>query len=380
MNEAQKQLLALVRAVIRGEELPACDRWADLFEIARIHGIGNLFYYAIKSKNTVPSEVLSDAKQHYMANVAQQISQEYYAAELFSAFEEKGIKYMPLKGYYMRDLYPERELRTSCDVDVLYDETDHAKVSEILEGMGFESEGKSINHEGWMKDSVTVEMHHNILSDRGTFAEYYKDVWSRLTTENGTRYQFNDEDFYVYFLAHSAKHFSFGGFGIRTVLDVYFYRLKKTLNQEYLDVELEKAHLKSFAQAIERLASVWFGDQPMDEDMKMLGDYVFDSGAYGISMHSAVMKGVSSEGSVKQTKVAYFFKTLFPGYKWMKASFPVLKKAPFLLPFAWVYRWFYVLFTDKSKYSRALKRCNAIDDQKVNKAKRILEITDIPLD
>jgi hypothetical protein len=315
-----------------------------------------------------------------MANVAQQISQEYYAEEIFARFDEKGIRYLPLKGYVMRGLYPSPEARTSCDIDVFYDKARRADVEEILTAFGFENHSDSANHGEWVKDEITVENHHELAANNGIYQEYYKDIWSRLRAVSGTKFAFSDEDYYIYLMVHAAKHFAHGGFGVRTVLDFYVYNQAKKLDREYLEKEFGKIRLTKFAAEMEKLANVWFGDETPDENSEFIGEYILKSGTYGLSTNSTAINSAGVNGSVKKAKSRYWFKTLFPSYKNMCQPYPVLKKAAILLPIMWVYRWFDVLFTRRKNVKAAMNRVQTLDEKSVDTAAKLLEITQVPID
>ena len=58
---------------------------------------------------------------------------------------------------------------------------------------------------------------------------YYGSIRDRLLPMEGKRFGFrmSSEDFYLYMLAHTYKHDSNGGTGLRSLLDVYIYRRAK---------------------------------------------------------------------------------------------------------------------------------------------------------
>ena len=380
MNENFQTFFNIIKSYLHGTALPTGLNWGAAFAFAKNHSLGNLFYLAVKNSAEIPAEVKGQMKAHFMANVAQQISQEYYAGEIFARLDEKGIKYLPLKGYVMRGLYPTPEARTSCDIDVFYDKSRREEVEEILSGFGFENHSDSANHGEWVKDEITVENHHELAANNGVYHEYYQGVWQRLNLVSGSQYVFSDEDYYIYLMVHAAKHFAHGGFGVRTVLDFYVYNQAKQLDREYLKTEFEKLQLTKFADEMEKLANVWFGDATADENSEFIGEYILKSGTYGLTTNSTAINSASANGSVKSAKKRYWFKTLFPSYKNMCQPYPVLKKAAILLPVMWVYRWFDVLFTRRKNVKAAMDRMKTLDEKSVDTAAKLLEITQVPID
>ena len=87
---------------------------------------------------------------------------------------------------------------------------------------------------------------HRAMYDKtvdGRQAEYFSDM-SRAVLREGYQftYDFNIEDFYIYMIAHIAKHFYAMGCGIRNLLDIYIYLNKygEQLDREYISSELKK--------------------------------------------------------------------------------------------------------------------------------------------
>ena len=376
---AGKTLIELINAYIRKTATPKSEEWRAVFEFAKKHSLGSMFYLALKDGKELDSvEGLREkARHHYSTQTAQQVSQEFFAQKVYDAFDKNAIKYAPIKGEKLRVLYPAPMLRTSCDVDVFYDGTKENTVKKIMSNLGFECSGKSMNHLKFQDKVVTFEMHHALNASSGKYDDYYKNVWARLIPENGFRFGFNKEDFYIYFMIHSVKHFTGGGFGVRTVLDVYFYKSKLKLDENYLRAEFEKLGLYKFAKSIEKLAFTWFGDLNSDEDTVTLSNYILSGSTYGSDKNRAAMQGVKGKRSTFGAKTAYLFKTLFPSYRSMKSLYPILKPLPFLLPFMWIYKWFHVLFARPQKFKHTARNVKSLDKNKLNQTVKIKEITGI---
>ena len=125
---------------------------------------------------------------------------------------------------------------------------------------------------------------------------------------------------------------------------------------------------------MEKLADVWFGGAESDADTEAIASYILQSSTYGIYSNNEVMQ-VGGIKSKKKARITYFFKVIFPSYKRMKTSYPVLKYLPILLPFMWVYRWFEVLFTRKENFKKTVNNIKAMDDEKIARIERVKAIT-----
>ena len=84
-----------------------------------------------------------------------------------------------------------------------------------------------------------------------------------LSESNNTsnQFYFSDNDFYVYFIVHTYKHFLNSGMGLRTVLDVYLYvsNLQEKLDFDYIEEQLKKLDAYDFEQTFRSIAFKMFG-------------------------------------------------------------------------------------------------------------------------
>lgn len=110
--------------------------------------------------------------------------------------------------------------------------------------------------------------------------EYFTDVESRLGGERPEKH-FTPEDFYLYILAHEYKHYSKGGTGLRSLLDVYVFLKAEDPDWAYVVAEAERLGLVEFEKKNRSLALHLFaGEELTAQDQDML-DYILGSGVYG---------------------------------------------------------------------------------------------------
>lgn len=378
--ESGKTLINVINAYFKGEKIPEIKDYKALYLIAQRHSLGNLLYFILSKEENVPTVVVDRLQQHFYSQTAQQMLQEYYSGLAFDEFEKRKIKYMPMKGYYLRKLYPEPEMRTSCDVDIFYDESRKEEVDAFLTGLGFTWKGRSYTDDHWEKDAITLEMHYVLAGDREFYGEYYKNVWDRLKTENGVKYEFTPEDYYIHFIVHAAKHFNHGGFGIRTVLDGYLYLKNTMLDRAYLDKEFKKINVDKFVEIFEKLTRVWFESEKADQQTETFGNYIIDSATYGTVENSRLLKSIFNKKSAKKSKTKFILSAMFLSYGAMKKKYPILKPLPFLLPFMWVYRWIEALFTKKDKIKKIKAQADTFNKDNMEKAEKMLDIAGTPRD
>jgi hypothetical protein len=327
-----------------------------------------------------------------------------------TAFSENKIYFVPLKGIIIKKLYPEKGMRQFCDYDILIHPKDANRAKAIMKQLGY-SVSNEAKAEEEVDQAVSVidckkmpifnfEIHKKLFwgNDEG----YFSKIWDRVvntnnsislddktylqngkpiddlnltggkstnnlyltngeltdnfhlpngepTDDNPNLYErkLTDEDVYLFHLAHFNSHFNErSGAGIRYLADHYFLKKelcsKSTFNREYVEDVLKQENLFEFEKRIDSITDNLF-DAPI-EDIKM--DDLYDFLANGVhgSVENKVKMNVAKEGKTK-----FFLKRAFPPYSDMCIYFSVLKKAPFLLPFCWIARFFIVLFDKKRR-------------------------------
>ena len=232
-EQEYRDLLSLVAPVVGGSG-GACVASDDktVYMLAKKHGITNLLAYAWQGRTDLDPELRKLLDTQLFSSLRQQLEQDREAKAVMAELTRAGIRHLPMKGYILRHLYPSPDMRTSCDVDIFYDREKRARVREIMEARGYTLGLSDPNHDEYMKPPfVSIEMHHNLLTDLPTVDRYYADIWERLASEDGISYRMSDEDFYIYQTVHTMKHFRQAGTGIRSVLDAFVYMHKKHMRE-----------------------------------------------------------------------------------------------------------------------------------------------------
>lgn len=301
-------------------------------------------------------------------------------------FEKNNIWYMLLKGMVIRKYYPAPELREMADNDILFDNKYSKEVYDFMTARGYKSDdyNKGYHDEYLKPPAYNFEMHRQLVSskERPKWYEYYKDVKSILikdTNENretaansesnntSNQFYFSDNDFYVYFIVHTYKHFLNSGMGLRTVLDVYLYvsNLQEKLDFDYIEEQLKKLDAYDFEQTFRSIAFKMFDENLEDrkwwdlfdvKEQEMLS-YVLDAGTYGNLENSVAHKMGYTKGEKKKTsdKAKYIFRRLFPSMDTIEEFFPFFYKHKWAIPFLYIYRIGKIPFTRRKKVAGELK-------------------------
>jgi hypothetical protein len=276
--------------------------------------------------------------------------------QLLSWMDDHQIWYMPLKGSILKNLYPKTGMRQMADNDILFDANHQYDVRDYMVAHGYDviSVAKG-NHDVYEKAPVyNFEMHTALFGilHNPSWRSYYANVRERLQKDEGNAcgYHFSDEDFYVYFLAHMAKHYQGGGTGVRSLMDIYVYNWKKgdSLDRDYIRQETDKLELSRFEQQCRGLSEKLFG-QPENFEAVTLSDeekeifaYVYGSGTYG-TLENRVRNELGKlqpEGGkpTLRSKLTYCRGRFFPSIEFMEHKYPIVIKCKLLLPLAYVWR------------------------------------------
>ncbi len=329
--------------------VPDAKRVADMdltriYEAAERHLLTGITAMALESAG-IRDEVFTEAEGRAIRKV---LLFEVERSVIFEKFSEAGIWHMPLKGAVLKDLYPKIGMRQMADNDILIDGSRLKDIRRIMESLGYSYDHGGPVHEVYHKEPLyNFEMHKNLFSPSWNekISRYYLDIKERLVQDETDpyRFHFRDEDFYIYMIAHEYKHYSVGGTGLRSLLDIYVFCMKKgdSLDWTYIREELEKLGLSAFEMKNRSLSDHLFSggaaeEKMTDEDREML-DYMINSGAYGTVDHH-VGNILERSGKRPLRRLRYVLRRIFLPWKAIRAIHTTFAKYPVLLPFLPFYR------------------------------------------
>jgi hypothetical protein len=325
-----------------------------LYRFCQFHSITAMVAMALEEAwKTTPAQedIMQKFRQTRDKAIRKNILLNTERQRILAHLESIGCWYLPLKGSLLQFDYPKFGMRQMSDNDILFDHTRAVEVHDYLLSIGYEV-GNYLQgyHDEYTKKPVyNMEMHRMLFLDYSNpvLADYYKDVKSRLILDEGSRfgYHFTHEDFYIFMVVHSFRHYYSGGVGIRTLLDthVFLNRHGSELNWEYLEQELRLLGAWDFDVECRHLARKLFSDPDAqvvltEQEQKALDVYLF-SGAYGTEQQQVEnqVKAVSDHGK-SGGKLRYLWNRLVPGMARMKDRYKILNKYPWLAPVCYAAR------------------------------------------
>lgn len=237
------------------------------------------------------------------------------------------IRYIPLKGAVIKNLYPEPWMRYSCDIDILVQEKDIEKAIGLLVKAGFTTDNKREYHDVSLYYGTThLELHFNICENIPRIDNTLSQVWKHTEPVDAYEYRETNEFFAFHILAHMLYHFLRGGSNIKQFVDFYLLRKNNMYDEEKLKQLLSGCRLGKFYKVICEFTDNIMNGKETDlthEIEKM----VFNGGLILRSKQSDNVSIAVGGGIGK-----YILKSVFIPKREMEWIYPILKKHPILLP------------------------------------------------
>lgn len=374
-------LAELVRAQLDGKKakaLPEELKFEEIVELSRKNHMDYLLMGALLNTEGLEEKESKILRAYVMQSIIKTTTQVIELKKIIRRFEEKEIVNQPMKGAKMKFIYPRPEMREMSDIDILIRQDCMEKAEDELKEMGYTLHQAIKHHDIYVKAPLMVVEAHRAMYDKtvdNNQYEYFSD-FSKTALQDGCSYtyDFKTEDFYIYMIAHMAKHFYVKGCGIRNLVDIYVYLQAKgnEMDREYIDIELKKLGLDVFTDHMESIAMDWLNHKPLSKFQQHVFDYMLDSGIYGKDENGiwnkfSEEKQKKKDVSVKQLKKWYFF----PPLSYMTEYYPWLERIPVLLPVAWGIRACRGVFMKKGTEKR--KMLYNIEKEEIQTYKEIYE-------
>ena len=266
--------------------------------------------------------------------------------------EKNGIEYIPLKGSVLRDLYPDKWLRTSCDIDVLVKEEKLAfAVGCIEKDTDFRFDKRNAHDVCMRSPKVTLELHFNLKEGMENIDGLLLRVWEYSVPEGGTcRFSLSPEFLIFHVASHMSYHFSHGGMGIRPYFDLWFLRQKTAFDENALRKMLENCGILKFYEECAKLSEVWLGDGEHSQITSAMERFSLKGDVFGSPKNEYFSQRRANPG------MAYPLRRIFISSDDLKALYPAMEKRPFLFPYYQVRRWADVLKKKRSKVGGEIRR------------------------
>jgi hypothetical protein len=384
MDPVLQTLLFYVRFALAGRvctfPIEDPDRF---FRMSRQQGFSGLLYSALSDE--ADPNLRRRFQADYYRYLTVDANQQEAIGVIRIAFGSQNIPHIFLKGAYLKRLYPYPYIRSMGDIDVLVPSEHQNSAGKTLQAIGYTLISEGPTHDQYEKGKVHVEVHPQV--DRHFDPLHQKaleGLWDRAIPEESMGYRLEVIDLGIYLLAHLAKHFRFSGIGMRQILDIGMWEnhIRETVSLDLLKNRLETAGLWRFFLTLSWLNQRWFEISPLfsepacdlgREDLEEIETFLLASGVHGKAEgFNTTLPRVSSEArnhpSGKHPQARVFFRSVFPKREDLVFTYRYLEKHPGLLPWAWISRWFRLLFLQPRRTWKKIREFRIPDREVSEKA------------
>lgn len=369
MDAVKRQLLYCLAAYRKGMLSASLDAslseqdWSRLHQLAVAHKLTPVVFETLW-QNTFfcrnNSKLLGTWRAETLLQAASQASCTQRIIRISGMLQENGIPHAVVKGVVCRELYSRPDLRVSSDEDLLISPKDKACCFLLFEQEGLQQidngSGEDVTHWQDPLSGLHIELHTQLFSSmcpedaflNQLFTEQLSHTVSMPLT-GGTVQSFEPTYHFVFLVCHALKHFITGGFGIRTICDVISFAetYSAEIHRATVHVLLERVNGRVFLDQLFSIGEKWLSfDLEMSgwryssvPDADALLEDSLDAGIYGQSSmsrrHSA---GIVLQAAERHSNKSRAFSIIFPNKERMVGKYPVLNKAPILLPACWTHR------------------------------------------
>lgn len=377
MNKTQEQLIKIINSTIHSKRVKfdkdEVINWGELLEEAREHSVTSLIYSSINKSNIINSlekDRLNLLKEQIFYSNINQVKHIKQTVVILKELRMRNIDAIVLKGLVVRSLYPNPDLRTMSDADIIVHREDLSKLTEVLLSMNYvktKHEDEHGAHIVFNKLNSCIEVHWTLLNEDFFKGDklFEQNLWNntmKIEIGDTEALSLSWEDLAVHLCIHMASHFSHKGFGVRQLCDLVLVVEKKydEINWVSFNKKIRACKIEKFTAAIfnvcrklfnmnipQELSSIYKVDE---KTLNLLIDDIFESGVFGnkninnmFGRELAFDKGMEN-GSNRIRVMGRFIRLLFPPISEMNNKYNYAKRYKILAPVAWVHHLFEGIF------------------------------------
>ena len=322
--------------------------YSALLELAKAHQVLNAIVPVLSSFDGLPSNIAEELRVYNLNCVRNTLMHNSERGAIFDELSQQGIRYMPLKGYIIRNYYPKQSMRQMGDTDIYFDKSNRDAVAEIMANRGYTNFSSVENSDDYKNEAGLVfEFHWDLFYDEAEFHPVFDNLWEHGTTDrdNPLMYNMGINDLYVHSVCHMYKHYTTGGCGIRFLADTYLMlrRDNDNLDWQWIDSKMREYGIADFEKTVRELALAMFDDCKLDDRQQALLDTFMSFGIFGLEsnkVNARVRSFANGEEINNSLRVRYIFSRLFPSKKKMMEDYGILNKHGCLFPAFYIYRLF----------------------------------------
>ncbi|MGB8454370.1 MAG: nucleotidyltransferase family protein [Anaerocolumna sp.] len=378
MNRNSQILIHLLSKAIRNQNPDMIFNepidWNAVYEEAVAHQVHTLIFPVLSQlpPEYKPARELMGVWQKAIKITALfQLQHIHQISIVLNDFNREDIPVVVLKGLVLRNYYPQPELRTMGDADLLVHKEDMIRAEKLLKAIGYKAGKISNKHISfYYMNYPAIELHWALTDkeSREDSLQFSSMIWDNTidTKINGVpALILSAEDQIMHLLFHTVHHLLSTGFGLRQLCDfVLFLEAKDhTINLEDILIKADFYHIHKYTIALllvcNKLLDYKIPDilyaTSNDSYIDLLINDILKAGVYGRKSQdrdagTRLLKYIDiNESAHKFNSLHNVILFLFPSVHKLSQRYDYAKKLPLLLPFAWIHR-----------FANNLKRLNTL--------------------
>ncbi len=340
--------------------------WKLLCDYALSQNTNGIVYY--QCKDFIIEPYRSALMKNYMAEIYAYGNRMNLTREIEKAFNDNNVTYCLVKGPVVAANYPIPALRTMGDSDFVVNDKTKEKAYSLMEELGYELKF-SLNERAYFKNHLEFEVHHSLtyeLDEDNLETKFCQRVWDYVKDN-----KLDSSYHFIFLLLHLKKHLITEGVGFRQFMDLAVEIKKSELDWDFINEEVEKMNLTKFMNVCLSLTYRWFDIKAEREIIPVEEEFfnestlkILNNGVHGFddedNMATPAFKAMSRDGDVNTfSKIKYMLQLYFPPFEYFRndVNYEFLRKRPYLLPCAWIYRFYLSLKNNNAmtEIKRSLK-------------------------
>lgn len=385
MTETKEVFISVLKNYINNSSIsiPPYANYTELFHLAGIHSVTGILAAMNRKYNLgFPDEFAKKLDAYMFSSVSMSVMWDKVYLEISSAMADNKIKNIVVKGPVVKRYYPDPDLRTMGDIDLIVHKDDMPRALKVMESLGFECEEGCVDENKFMRKNICVELHEDLTSkDFGTGIDYKAEMQGLFdNVKNPDEYiqELTEEYHLIYLLLHAAQHLISEGCGVRQIMDIALTLKNAEINFDLLWKELDRIKLTDFAHCIFYLCNKWFDikyeDFVMDKEIyEALSNHILDGGVFGHAVdrqNNLILRESMYDGN----KIQSLLKRIFPDINEARSKVIWFRNKPvILLPIAWIYRWYDMCRKNPQRVRNYFKSLGNKTDNEISEEYKMLQ-------
>jgi hypothetical protein len=318
----------------------------------------------------LPEDIRAAWQGHAMMTLTREIQTADMLHTELAQLEAAGVRAVVLKGLVLKALYPEPDMRTMSDADLLVAAADFEAAKALLVSDGFTGQAEECTDAVFVCGNamgLRIELHQRLFDEKrqGFLARLEEtalfplSLAQRRAVYGGEAWVFPPTEHLLFMLLHMAKHMIVTGFGMRQVCDfsLFIERYDAEVDWARFDAVCRDLALEGFCAALLALCARYLALPDLRWRTVIAPGPEFVLDALLTDLLDAGVFGKSTQERTRSAAVVYRAFDRASDSRWarlraavfvrpseLKAPYLYAKRRPWLLPAAWVHRGWRFLF------------------------------------